>query len=145
MRLAVFLAGVTLVTSVVTSVAALAQMGGGNYLDSGIGSGGGSLGDGVDGNQAFRTWIDKPITFDSTTDGSSRVVNFLSDGTATQVGTTGEVPTDTGKWTHHELGFCATWDKSANGQERCYSVGTGGGQTLVTLQGANGPTWYARP
>ncbi len=144
MRLAVFLAGVTLVTSVVasavTSVAALAQLGGGNFLDSG----GGSLGDGVDGNQAFRSWIDKPITFDGT-DGTSRVVSFLSDGTATQVGTTGEVPTDTGKWSHHELGFCATWDKSANGQERCYSVGTGGGQTLVTLQGANGPTWYAKP
>ena len=70
-------------------------------------------------------------------------MRFDPDGTVTQSGKGG--PIDGGTWRHHDFGFCTTWAKNAAGKERCYSIGTGNGQTYVTLQGANGPVWYVKP
>jgi hypothetical protein len=94
----------------------------------------------ADGNKAFRKWIDKPVTFGGT-DGSSSRMMFAADGNIVQPGGVGDI----GTWRHHEMGFCASWKQTADGREKCYSIGTTSGQTYVTLQGADGPTWYAKP
>ena len=144
MKASVLLAGLVLATGPV-----LAQdgnplgtysLGGASGIGSGLGSGGG---DSLDGNPAFRSWIDQPKTFTGTADGASSTMRFNADGTATQANNSGAV--DGGTWRHHELGFCTTWAKDAAGKERCYSIGTGNGQTYVTLQGADGPVWYVKP
>ena len=99
----------------------------------------------ADGNNAFRKWIDKPVTFDDAGSGGggggSSTMRFAADGSVTREGGVSDV----GSWRHHELGFCTTWKKTADGQEKCYSIGTTSGKTYVTLQGADGPTWYAKP
>ncbi|MCA0300837.1 MAG: hypothetical protein LCH95_00385 [Proteobacteria bacterium] len=120
---------------------------GGNPLGMYVlgGSGGGSGmggGDSLDGNAAFRSWIDQPKSV-TASDGTSGTMRFNADGTATRTDNAGVV--DGGTWRHHELGFCSTWAKDAAGKERCYSIGTGNGQTYITLQGANGPAYYVKP
>ena len=104
------------------------------------GTGGG--GDSLDGNPAFRSWIDQPKTVTGS-DGTAGTMQFNADGTATRSDSLGAV--DGGTWRHHEFGFCTTWAKDAAGQERCYSIGTGNGQTYITLQGADGPAYYVKP
>ena len=96
----------------------------------------------LDGNAAFRSWIGQPKTVTGM-DGSTGTMRFDADGTATRTDGVGAI--DTGKWRHHELGFCSSWGKDAAGKERCYSVGTGNGQTFITLQGADGPAYYVKP
>ena len=136
MRRALLLAGLVFVTG--------PALGQGNPLGSyslgGSALGGG--GDSLDGNPAFRSWIDQPKTV-TDGDGTPSTMQFNADGTATRTDKFGTV--DGGTWRHHEFGFCTTWAKDANGVERCYSIGTGNGQTYITLQGANGPAYYVKP
>ena len=136
MRRALLLAGLVLVAG--------PALGQGNPLGS-YSLGGSSLGgggDSLDGNPAFRSWIDQPKTVTGS-DGTTGTMQFNADGTATRSDSLGAV--DGGTWRHHEFGFCTTWAKDANGVERCYSIGTGNGQTYITLQGANGPAYYVKP
>lgn len=121
----------------------------GVYALGGSASGGGASlgGASLDGNAAFRSWIGQPKTV-TATDGTSGTMRFDADGTATltdNAGAVGGGRTDTGTWRHHELGFCSTWARDAAGKERCYSIGTGHGQTYLTLQGADGPAYYVKP
>ncbi len=106
--------------------------------------GGAPSGDGnpLDGNAAFQGWIGQPKTV-TAMDGSDSTMRFDADGTATRTDGVGTI--DTGKWRHHELGFCSTWAKDAAGKERCYSIGTGNGKTYLTIQGADGPAYYVKP
>jgi len=108
----------------------------------GGGSGGPGGGASLDGNPAFRSWIDQPKSVTGS-DGSTGTMQFNADGTATRTDSFGSV--DGGTWRHHEFGFCTTWARDANGVERCYSIGTGNGQTYITLQGADGPAYYVKP
>lgn len=106
--------------------------------------GAGALSDGnpLDGNAAFQTWVGQPKTV-TDMDGADSTMRFDADGTATRTDGVGTI--DTGKWRHHELGFCSSWGKDADGTERCYSIGTGNGKTYITVQGADGPAYYVKP
>ena len=152
MRRALLLAGLVLATGPALGQGnplGLYTLGGSALGGSGGASlGGGSLGGAsLDGNAAFRSWIGQPKTV-TATDGTSGTMRFDADGTATltdNAGAVGGSRTDTGTWRHHELGFCSTWARDAAGKERCYSIGTGNGQTYLTLQGADGPAYYVKP
>ena len=72
-------------------------------------------------------WIGKMLTVHFPNATASQL-QFKSDSTITIAGSL----TDSGTWRWHEPnGYCATWKKIRNGQERCFTVQRNGKEYVV--------------
>jgi hypothetical protein len=72
-------------------------------------------------------WVGKKLLV-RTANGQLMDLWFKSDGV---IEIAGNNFTDTGVWRLNESGYCAKWQKIRSGQERCFTVRTELGQTVV--------------